>query len=130
MAWFNKAAEQGDVYAQANLGLMYEEGLGTQRNYNTAARWYGQAAEGNHELSQRKLAHLYETGQGVPQDNVKAYTWYAIAGVWQGGDTLAMDDPRLKLSTRMSPEQIEEANQAAMTWWEKHFKVDDSAPVP
>src|SRR3569833_1615167 len=127
--WFVLVVFLGVVFVVVFLGLLHEEGVDGKPDYAAAARWYTQAAEHNHALSQKKLAHLYEMGHGVAQDNVKAYTWYAIAGVWDGdGETLTPGDPRLTLSTKMTPEQIEQANQAATAWWENHFKQDSGAP--
>ena len=38
--WYTKAAEQGDVHAQFNLGLMYGSGHGISQDYKQAAKWY------------------------------------------------------------------------------------------
>src|SRR5437868_3778824 len=38
-------AEQGDASAQNNLGVMYENGQGLQKDYRQAHIWYRQAAE-------------------------------------------------------------------------------------
>ena len=40
-----KAAEQGLVQAQYNLGDMYEQGQGVRQDYAEAFRWYRKAAE-------------------------------------------------------------------------------------
>ena len=48
MKWFRKAAEQGDAYAQVNLGFMYGTGEGVPMNYVKAYMWYSLAkAQGN-----------------------------------------------------------------------------------
>jgi len=38
-------AEQGDVSAQFNLGVMYDDGEGVPQDYAEAIRWYRVAAE-------------------------------------------------------------------------------------
>ena len=43
--WFPKAAEQGHVGAQCNLGVLYDEGQGVPQNHTQAAAWYRKAAE-------------------------------------------------------------------------------------
>jgi TPR repeat protein len=43
--WYRKAAEQGHITAQNNLGVMYERGLGVEQDYAEAASWYRKAAE-------------------------------------------------------------------------------------
>ena len=37
---YKKAADEGDVRAQRNLGLMYETGAGVQINFKEALRYY------------------------------------------------------------------------------------------
>ena len=45
VAWFRKAAEQGYVDAQCNLGVMYRRGRGVPQDDAEAAAWYRKAAE-------------------------------------------------------------------------------------
>jgi TPR repeat protein len=40
MAWYRKAAEQGDSLGQAWVGGMYEMGEGVAQDYVEAAKWY------------------------------------------------------------------------------------------
>jgi TPR repeat protein len=40
VAWYRKAAEQGDAVAQQSLGYMYAKGRGVPRDYGEAVRWY------------------------------------------------------------------------------------------
>jgi len=40
MKWYFRAAEQGDAVAQYDLGVMYECGLGVDKNYSTVLEWY------------------------------------------------------------------------------------------
>lgn len=42
---FTKAAKQGHVKAQYNLGVCYENGEGVTRNREEAVKWYIKAAE-------------------------------------------------------------------------------------
>ena len=41
-----KAAEQGDVKAQAAIAMLYANGKGVQQNYAEAGKWWIKAAEG------------------------------------------------------------------------------------
>lgn len=43
LKWYRKAAEQGHVRAQTNLGVMYAEGRGATKNDEEAAKWYSKA---------------------------------------------------------------------------------------
>ena len=38
--WYTRAAKQGYIRAQYNLGLMYENGEGVVRNMHVAIEWY------------------------------------------------------------------------------------------
>ena len=40
VAWYRKAADQGNAAAQYNLGLMYEEGQGVAKDDAQAVAWY------------------------------------------------------------------------------------------
>ena len=39
------AAKQGDGYAQYNLGVMYDKGVGVPENNTEAVKWYRKAAD-------------------------------------------------------------------------------------
>jgi TPR repeat protein len=76
---FRKAAEQGEVEAQYELALMYEEGRGVTQDYQQAAMWYLNAAEQDHARAQFKLGKMLFSGKGIKRDNVEAYKWFSIA---------------------------------------------------
>lgn len=74
--WFRKAAEQGYVMGQYNLGLMYRLGRGVPQNYAEAMKWFRMAAEQGDPVAQNDIGHLYSNGYGVPQDYAEALKWY------------------------------------------------------
>ena len=76
---FKKAAQQGDAYAQFNLGLMYYEGEGVPQDYAKAMSWYLKAAEQGNASAQYSLGLMYADGRGVPQDDSQAVVWYTKA---------------------------------------------------
>ena len=51
-------AEQGDVSAQYNLGLMYQNGQGIPQNDQKAAKWFKLAAEQGHVQAQTNLGWI------------------------------------------------------------------------
>jgi len=53
--WYRKAAEQGDAYAQFNLGGMYENGWGDDIYFSTTLQWYRKAAEEEHVDAQYNI---------------------------------------------------------------------------
>jgi len=44
MTWYRKAADQGYVLAQYNLGIEYQLGQSVPQDYAEAIRWYRKAA--------------------------------------------------------------------------------------
>ncbi len=83
VAWYLKAAEQGSVVGQCNLGFMYAHGYGVAKNYDKAVEWYRKAAEQDNPDGQNNLGIMYENGYGVARDNQQAEQWYRKA-VGQG----------------------------------------------
>jgi hypothetical protein len=51
-------AEQGDAWAQLNLGAAYDNGIGTARDVEKAITWYEKAAEQGVAEAQFNLAHI------------------------------------------------------------------------
>ena len=72
-------ATEGDVFAQALLGLMYENGEGVLQDYAQAVTWYRKAAEQGQAEAQFRLGNGYGNGEGVLQDYAQAVTWYRKA---------------------------------------------------
>ena len=72
-------AELGDAEAQFNLGVLYDEGAGVERNLATAADWYRKAAEQGFIDAQTNLGILYYHGLGVDRDHEAAARWFRLA---------------------------------------------------
>ena len=89
--WFQayqEKAETGGVFAQLEVGEMYEQGRGVNKDFAKAARWYRKAAE--HEnlsganlqfasFAADHLGRLFFDGRGVPLDYLQAKEWYLTA---------------------------------------------------
>ena len=74
-----KAANQGHVGAQYNLGVICSNGHGVKQDHAEAARWYRAAAGQGHAAAQNNLGYMYERGQGVKQDHGEAMHLYQRA---------------------------------------------------
>jgi TPR repeat protein len=72
-------AELGDVEAQFNLGVLYDEGAGVEQDLAIAADWYRKAAEQGFIDAQTNLGVMYYYGQGVTRDYQKAAEWFRLA---------------------------------------------------
>jgi uncharacterized caspase-like protein len=72
-------ARGGDAVAQAYVGDIYQQGLGTPPSYDRAAHWYQKAAEQGNTRAQMSLGFLYEKGLGVQKNQKLAHGWYRKA---------------------------------------------------
>ena len=79
LPWCRKAAEQGNAWAQNNLGLMYQNGQGVTRDYAEAAKWHRKAAEQGNAWGQTYLGLMYQNGQGVIQNDAETAKWHRKA---------------------------------------------------
>ena len=79
LKWFRKAAKQGNIGAQYNLGVMYTEGQGVTKDLTKAVKWFHKAAEQGHSSAQNNLGAFYNNGIGVAQDYTESVKWYQKA---------------------------------------------------
>ena len=114
-----RLAEQGEAYAQYNLGLMYDEGEGVPENNAEAVRWYRLAAEQGYARAQSNLGFMYSNGEGVPQNNVRAYIWYSVAAA-QGNETARTN--RDIISERLTPDQLARGQDIATRCFESDYQ--------
>ena len=108
-AWYLKAAEQGMLDAQYNLGVMYSNGQGVPQDYKQAAAWYLAASEQGAVDAQHNLGVLYEKGLGVTKNLVIAYALYEVCGTLK---SLPVEN-RNKFTKEMSVRQVQEAQALA-----------------
>lgn len=75
--WYERAAGQGHVSAQYNLGIIYQY---TKSNFKLAITWYERAARQGHVSAQYSLGTMYDflSGSDYP-DCGKAIKWYKKA---------------------------------------------------
>ena len=75
--WFARAAEQGNIRAQYNLGLMYINGLGVAPDFIQGDKWLTIAAAGNYPEAgkARDLAERDMTREQITQARRLANEW-------------------------------------------------------
>jgi uncharacterized protein len=96
-----KSARIGHRDAQYEVGLMYANGVGVDKDIEQAILWIRQSAEKGLATAQYLLATRYANGIGVPRDGPQALMWYLKAA--QQGHVKALF--RLgKLQTTGQPE--------------------------
>lgn len=107
-----RAAEQGDVKAQVNLGAMYYYSKDTKDDA-AAAKWFRLAADQGSAYAQFNLGMMTKMGHGVPKDLVQALMWFHLAALqgFQGAG-----DNRDTLAKLLTPEQNAKAQELAQNW--------------
>jgi uncharacterized protein len=110
--WYRRAAELGDTFAMINIGDMYLNGTGVDRDHREARFWFKQAARLGDPQAQIRVAQLYEHGRGVDRNLVAAHAWYSLAAE-RGSAQAAQERDRLRASLnqtqlRQSAELIRE----------------------
>lgn len=121
--WYRLAAEQGDSHGLSSLGEMYQEGKGVLQDFKEAAKWYRLAAERGNGDAQYRLALMYRNGQGVAQDSVRAHVLFNFASVSLQREYAGWArDKRNELTAKMTPAQIERAQEMARKCQESKFK--------
>ncbi|MFL6796060.1 MAG: tetratricopeptide repeat protein [Xanthobacteraceae bacterium] len=113
-----RAAESGNVQAQAQLGLMYSIGRGVPQNYVLAAKWLQCAAERGHAGAQFALGLLHDKGQGVQPDLLLSYMWLNLsASQAKGEDRDFKVRMRNAIASKMTVTQLSVAQQMALQWY-------------
>ena len=75
MLWFERAAIQGDIDSQRDLGTCYFQGKGVDQSYEKAVYWYEKASEQGDKEAQMLLGLCYFTGKGVARSVNRAVYW-------------------------------------------------------
>ena len=76
---YRKAAEQGFVRAQYNLGICYHNGTGVVKDGVEAVKWFRKAADKGNAEAQFMLGNRYRDGNDVAEDKVEAVKWFRKA---------------------------------------------------
>jgi TPR repeat protein len=76
-----KEARAGSVTAQRNLGVMYDRGVGVERDPALAARGLRAAAESGNRDAAVQLGAMDENGRGVAADPAQSVSWYRRAAL-------------------------------------------------
>ena len=81
--WLHKAADQGDIAAQVELGVVFDK----MQDYAQALIWYRKAAEQGNARAEYNLGLCYQNGESAPKDMTQAVVWYRKAA--NQGDVIA-----------------------------------------
>ena len=125
MKWYKITADLKKMPdAEFNLGVMYANGFGVDKDYAEAARLYRLAAEqrGLPE-AEFNLASLYDAGLGVPQDHKEAARWYRDAA----GQGHAASQFNLRTNVRKRPRSSTGVRRSGPKWY--RMAADQGAPA-
>ena len=81
---WSRLADKGNARAQNNMGVLYSQGKGVERDDETALVWFRKSAQQGFVLAQANLGDSYFQGDVAPQDYERAAQWYALSA--RGGD--------------------------------------------
>ncbi|MCW8888434.1 MAG: sel1 repeat family protein [Gammaproteobacteria bacterium] len=112
--WMRRAAEQGHLYAQFNLGEAFINGYGVEQNDLEGVHWLKRAANGGLADAQVSLGLKYDEGVGVAQNAVTAVRWF-MAAARQGNRD---GQNNLAIAYAMG-EGITQDNVQAYIWFER-----------
>ena len=90
---WEQAARAGDPRGALYAGVLYDSGIGVQRDHREAMEWYQQAADGGSAVAAFNIGVMYDGGFGVAADQSQAAQWYeraATAGFARAEYNLAM----------------------------------------
>jgi len=113
LSLFKTYADQGHGLSQYMMGIMTEQGQGTDPNVDVAFNWYMTAAKQGIADAYFALADMYKKGISVAKDPVLAYAWFDLAK--QGGHNLA-GDMLSSLDKELNSDQIAKAKQFEAQW--------------
>jgi len=74
-------------WSQFFLGVCYDKGYGTKKNYTKAVEWYSKSSEQKNPVAMNNLGTCYRRGEGVDKDKTKALELYkksALLGYCRG----------------------------------------------
>jgi hypothetical protein len=127
IAWFQKAAEKGNIHSQFRLGELLLKGInGVPRDEDGGLKWMFTAANNGYSHAQTYMGNFYEGGPWVNQDYVEAYKWYRVASKQ---DPLVEHMHLDRLVLKMTKEQIEQGEQRAKKFV-THQTTKEELPPP
>lgn len=133
VSWFFKAVENNYAESAFHLAWMYCKGEGgVSQNYAEAVRLFTQASSHCMSKAQRALGDMYELGEGVPHNKVVALKWYKVAEVCavrfpdlfnNKFEQVKGSNSKAVLVQSMTPEEINQAEELAVTWFKSYKKI-------
>ncbi|MBI3525303.1 MAG: sel1 repeat family protein [Betaproteobacteria bacterium] len=122
--WFERAAIQGNGYAEEKLGDLYEQGLGVDQNLKLAFDWRVKAANRGNLQVQVKLGKMYRDGVGVDKDAAKALYWFKRSATEGNAEAQTLLGQMYHYGLGVEPDRA-----AAKSWFEKASQQGDESAI-
>lgn len=106
LATYARAAELGHIPALTSLGVLYQQGIGTEVDYHKAAGLFEQASAAGDLRALNNLGLLYVRGHGVDQDYDRAAKLFQAAA--EAGNRPAMRNLAVMYENGFGVEQNDE----------------------
>lgn len=114
-------AEQGEPWAQLNLGAAYDNGIGgLQEDPVKAVEWYRKSAQQGVAEAQFNLAHCLATGRGSQQNYAESFVWMERAAIQNVPEAqfllgvMYMDGVGIHSDEKMARKWLEKASKAGI----------------
>lgn len=111
--WFEEASKQGFVPAWNDLGSIYMNGWGVDKNPKISIQYFKMAAENGDNNGQFNLGLRYYEGIIVSKNDIQAYAWFKVAGCASGENTSCLEQVSA-LTKRMTKKQLEQAEKLSI----------------
>jgi uncharacterized protein len=109
LMWLARAAEQNDVQAQINLGIIALD-KNTVADDKVAVDWFRRAALQGFVEAQNALGQAYSMGRGVEKNLTLAYMWLELSAIDDYPEAIADRDA---LRREMNPADVKQAEKLA-----------------
>jgi uncharacterized protein len=113
------------------MAVIYQKGLGLEKNPEEAVKWFHRAAELRNARATLELGEAYWKGAGVKVDLVDAYMWTWISFNLK---VPGADQNEFALRNEMKPGDIDRAKKKAADWERQHrvvgLKTGSNPPPP
>ena len=107
-------AEKDNADAQYNLGILYQKGLGVEKNLKTAFIWYKRASANGHSDAMYNLAIMYNKGRVIYRSPKDAIKW------WKKSAELGNAEAQFNIGVEyFYGRKIGKDISKALMWWKK-----------
>jgi TPR repeat protein/antitoxin component YwqK of YwqJK toxin-antitoxin module len=105
-------AEQGDLFAHTNLGMMYVRGDGVAQDCQKAMQWLLKASDLGHNEAKYQLGKMFHDGVGMPKNNERAIAFWITAA--EKGHARAQSDLGMMYANGNG---VKRDDKAALKWF-------------